>query len=195
MKTGKSPDHEIVTLQKEIREKKKKLAELVRTRSREEVEDYRLEGPDGAIITLSGLFGDHDELILIHNMGRKCAYCTLWADGFNGFLQHLENRAGFAVVSPDDPETQRKFAAGRGWKFSIYSGRGSSFTRDMGFQDDDGQYHPGFSTFIKEGGKIYRVAADSFGPFDDYCGIWHLFNLLPRGVNDWHPKFEYELTS
>lgn len=30
---------------------------------------------------LSALFGERDELIVIHNMGSKCAYCTLWADG------------------------------------------------------------------------------------------------------------------
>lgn len=190
--TGTTINNEIEALEKEIHEKQKKLAGLKRFRPREEVKDYTLQGPGGTKISLSEMFGDHDELLLIHNMGKKCRYCTLWADGFNGFLRHFENRAGFVVVSPDDPETQKEFASGRNWKFKMYSGKGSTFIKDMGFEDDEGRYQPGFSTFIKDNGKIYRTASDWFGPFDDYCSVWHLFNLLPRGVNDWKPEFEYQ---
>ena len=41
--------------------------------------------------TLLDLFGDRDTLLAIHNMGQGCRYCTLWADGFNGLLPHLES--------------------------------------------------------------------------------------------------------
>jgi len=47
------------------------------------------------------------------------------------------------------------------------------------------------SVFKKQGGKIVRVADTSFGPGDDFCSIWHFFDLLPEGAADWQPKYKY----
>ena len=55
-------------------------------------------------------FGSKDRLLLIHNMGAKCSYCTLWADGINGILSQLENEVSVVLVSPDLPDLQRRFA-------------------------------------------------------------------------------------
>ena len=87
-----------------------KLRELQAEVEPQEVEDYVFASPDGDI-RLSELFGEHDALFVIHNMGAGCVYCTLWADGFNGIIDHLENRAAFVLTSPDAPDAQRKFAA------------------------------------------------------------------------------------
>ena len=182
----------IEKLENEIEEKKKELTRLRHSLPMEEVQDYTLLGPGGAQVRLSELFGNHEEMVLIHNMGKGCAYCTLWADGFNGVLGHLENRAAFAVVSPDDPEAQRKFAESRGWRFRILSGRESTFTKDMGFATSDNKYMPGVSTFLKDkDGRLFKVASAGFGPGDDYCAIWHLFDLLHGGSETWAPKFKY----
>tara|TARA_B100001123_G_C14814729_1_gene829773 strand:+ start:144 stop:287 length:144 start_codon:yes stop_codon:yes gene_type:complete len=43
-------------------------------------------------------------------MGQGYRYCTLWADGFNGFLSHLEDAMSVVLISKDDPKKQRKFA-------------------------------------------------------------------------------------
>lgn len=190
------PDSELVEkillLERKSQALKKKLADLKRQLPPQPISDYTLAGPGGSQVRLSDLFGRHKELIVIHNMGKGCAYCTLWADGFNGVLDHLENRAAFTVVSPDDPEVQEEFASGRGWRFRMYSGRGSSFIEDMGFRREDGSYVPGVSTFYKdEEGQIFRKGKDSFGPGDNYCSVWYLFDLLPEGVNDWKPKYGY----
>lgn len=183
---------EISLLERESQALKKKLADLRGQLPPEPVSDYTLAGPGESQIRLSELFGQHKELIVIHNMGKGCPYCTLWADGFNGVLHHLENRAAFAVVSPDDPEVQKEFAAGRGWKFRMYSGKGSSFIEDMGFRREDSGYAPGVSTFYRdEQGQIFRKARDSFGPGDNYCGVWYLFELLADGIDGWTPKFSY----
>jgi predicted dithiol-disulfide oxidoreductase (DUF899 family) len=183
---------QIESLENEIHEKKKRLAELRKQIPSQEIIDYKLKSSDGSEMLLSSLFGAHDELVLIHNMGKGCAYCTLWADGFNGVVGHLENRAAFVVVSPDDPETQTKFAQSRGWKFRMLSAKGTAFSKDMGFQTADNHNLPGVSTFHKAGdGKLYRVAHTEFGPGDDFCGVWHLFDLLPRGSNQWQPRFSY----
>lgn len=155
------------------------------------VREYQLTGPAGASVTLASLFGDKDDLILIHNMGTECSYCTLWADGFNGVLPHLENRAAFIVVSPDDPATQAQFAESRGWQFRMVSSQGTSFRADMGFQTDD-EVMPGVSVFRRQpDGTITHVAKDFFGPGDEYCGLWHLFDLLPGGAGAWEPQFTY----
>ena len=183
---------EIERAEKELLEKKKELAELRRTLPKGEVTDYTFKTFDGEDVALASLFGDRDELLVIHNMGKSCRYCTLWADGFNGVAGHLNNRAAFVVVSPDDPKTQREFYESRGWKFNMVSAAESNFTKDMGFADKEGNPWPGVSTFEKSSeGKMYRTAKTSFGPGDDFCAVWHLFDLLPKGVNAWEPKYKY----
>lgn len=184
------PTKEIKALEAEIFEMKKRLAELIRQAPDEKVNDYTFQTIDGDV-TLSEMFGDNDELLLIHNMGRSCPYCTLWADGFNGILHHLENRASFVVISPDPPRIQKEFADSRGWRFNMYSCDQNTFSEDLKFKGDDG-YYPGFSTFRKDdNGDIFRTGFRYFGPGDDFCPAWHLFDILPRGVANWAPKFSY----
>ena len=107
-------------------------------------------------------------------------------------MPHLENRAAFAVVSPDDPETQQAFAQSRGWEFRMVSDQSSAFTRDMGYENEKGSPLPGVTTFKKASdGQLIRVATAPFGPRDDYCAAWHLFDLLEGGSTGWTPKLKY----
>ncbi len=159
---------------------------------KQSVGEYYLLDPKGKKIKFSSLFGKKEDLILVHNMGKACTYCTMWADGFNGVVPHLENRAAFAVVSPDPPKVQKKFYNSRNWKFRMFSSKGSSFAKDMGFESPKGDPQPGVSVFYKnKSGKIIRVAKDYFGPGDPYCTVWHLFDLLPGGPKGWHPQYKY----
>jgi predicted dithiol-disulfide oxidoreductase (DUF899 family) len=155
----------------------------------EEVEDYALATPGGPV-RLSTLFGDKDTLFVIHNMGAGCTHCTLWADGFNGVLDHLRDRAAFVVSSPDAPAQQQRFAAGRGWRFPMVSTQGTSFAEDMGYRRD-GRVWPGVSVFRRDGGRILRVADTGFSPGDDFCSVWHLLDLIPEGAAGWRPRFSY----
>lgn len=148
------------------------------------VKDYEFTTADGAV-RLSTLFGEHEDLILIHNMGISCSYCTLWADGYNGVHQHLVTRAGFVISSPDRPAVQTKFAASRGWTFPMVSHADSTFAADMGFVSEKGGWMPGVSVFRREGETILRVSDTSFSPGDDFCVLWHFFDLLPGGVGEW----------
>lgn len=186
-----SIDSEIDDLQKQISELKEQLTEARRRRPVEPVVDYQLIGADGVPVSLSMLFGDKDDLIVVHNMGRGCNYCTMWADGLNGDLHHLEDRAAFVVSSPDDPDTQSAFATSRGWRFRMVSVAGSSFAKDLGFEMNPGEYWPGVSAFHRQqDGTIVRTGRDFFGPGDDYCAPWPLFNLLEGGAGSWEPKVE-----
>ncbi|MDH3216460.1 MAG: DUF899 family protein [Candidatus Krumholzibacteria bacterium] len=185
-------DKELADAEKDLLERKKRLAELRKDRPQEDIKDYTLKNFGGEEVTLSSLFGHSDELLVIHNMGRSCPFCTLWADGFNGVVGHLSNRTPFVVVSPDDPKTQQEFYTSRGWTFPMLSASESEFVKDMGFMDAESNPSPGVSAFQKTpDGRIRRVAKTWFGPGDDFCSVWHLFDLLPHGAKNWEPRYKY----
>ncbi len=174
---------QITSLRKEMREAQAKAEPQV-------VQDYQLADGSGPV-RLSQLFGDKKELIVIHNMGASCAYCTLWADGYNGVAEHLANRAAFVVVSPDAPSAQKKFAARRGWRFRMASHQGGDFAEAMGYRSKSGGWLPGVSVFRRDGDRVLRVSDTALGPHDDFCSVWHLFDMLPDGASGWSPKFKY----
>jgi len=168
---------------RQIADIREKMRDTLATVEPQEVADYEFATNDGPV-RLSELFGDHDDLILIHNMGTSCAYCTLWADGYNGIHQHVVARAAFAVSSPDRPEIQKKIAQSRGWKFPMISHAGSTFAADMGYVSANGGWTPGVSVFKRDGDAIARVSDTGFSPGDDYCTLWHFFDLLPGGTGE-----------
>jgi len=192
MAAMKSKRAEIAALQGEMRA-------LQAAVEPQQVQDYVLSGWDGPV-RLSELFGAKRDLIVIHNMGTGCPACTMWADGFNGVYDHLASRAAFALVSPNPVAVQKTFAASRGWRFPMVSYDGSTFAEDMGYREggdppDDklGGWNPGVSTFRREGGKILRLSDTEFGPGDDFCVVFHLFDLIPGADPDWRPRYSYAL--
>lgn len=154
------------------------------------VEDYRFTTTAGTV-RLSELFGAKDDLIVIHNMGASCPYCTLWADGYNGIYDHLADRAAFVISSPDAPDQQARFADSRGWRFPMVSHQGTDFAADMGFRSDNG-WLPGITVFTRQDGRVMRVSETHEGPGDDFCSLWHFFAMLPDGPADWQPKYKYK---
>ncbi|MBX3118916.1 MAG: helix-turn-helix domain-containing protein [Fimbriimonadaceae bacterium] len=184
-------DHEVDAIVEEIEVLKKKLSEAQRRRPSEDMPEYLFEDWDGNSITLAELFQGRDDMILVHNMGTSCPDCTLWADGFNGFTDHLNSRATFVLVSNDKPEIQKKFAEKRGWRFRMVSSHSTSFFKDLGFEKEDG-FWPAVSTFKKDAtGKVSRVGRAIFWPGDEYCAIWSLLDLLDGGTKGWEPKYDY----
>ena len=153
------------------------------------VEDYVFATSRGAV-RLSELFAGNEFLFIIHSMGSKCPYCTLWADGYNGIYRHLKERASFYVSSPDSPDTQSEFAKSRGWVFPMISHAGTDFAKDMGYRSGK-QYKPGISVFKLIGGVPHRVSDASSFPWDDFSPLWHLFDLIPDQADDWQPKLSY----
>ena len=165
------------------------LLALIRARGPEAVADHELLAADGSAVRLSSLFGESDDLLVIHNMGRHCSYCTLWADGFTGFADHIERRCAFVLCSDDEPAVLAAFSKERGWNFRCVSGRGSAFTGAMGYRSDKGGPLPGVSAFHRSGdGTITRTGHSPFGPGDDYCAVWPLFDLLQEGKGDFVPR-------
>ncbi|HEY7992560.1 MAG TPA: DUF899 family protein [Stellaceae bacterium] len=179
----------LATLRAEIGRLRDKMRKTQDGVEPEPVENYSFATTNGPI-KLGDLFGDKDTLFVIHNMGASCRYCTLWADGFNGVLPHLESRAAFVVSSPDDPDKQRKFKDSRGWTFRMVSHQGSNFAADMGYKDGT-KFQPGVSVFKKQNGMIVRVSDQGLGPYDDFCSVWHFFDMMPGGAGDWAPQYKY----
>ncbi|SES99060.1 Predicted dithiol-disulfide oxidoreductase, DUF899 family [Oceanobacillus limi] len=191
----------IAQVEKEIVEKKQELTELKKSIPQQKVDNYHFLDSTNKNVSLLDLFADKEELIVIQNMGKSCTYCTMWADGFNGIYHHLIDKAAFVVASPDKPEVQDAFASERRWQFPMISTHGTNFKEAFGFEKD-GHFHPGVTTFTKDDNdQIYFVADAPFGPGDDFCSVWPLFDLLPSGSHGFHPnrkinkKSDFQLTN
>ena len=176
-------EKELQEIEKKIEEMRKKRIELNSILASMDVKEYTLKDRDGKDAKLSEMFGDKNHLILIHNMGKGCSYCTMWADGFKDTYKEIEKKASFVLVSPDKPEVHKEFAEANGWGYKTLSASGKDFIFDMGYdfiKEGKHNYWPGVSVFEKkEDGSIIRVAKDYFGPGDFYCNIWHFLDLLP----------------
>jgi len=177
---------------RQIAELRSRMREVQSAVEPQEVAEYEFATNAGKTL-LSELFREHDTLFVIHNMGRSCAHCTMWADGFNGVFEYVRDRAAFVVVSPDAADEQQKFAVSRGWRFPMVSTQGTSFAHDMGYSRE-GRPLPGISVFKRKGDRIMRVSGTSFSPGDDFCTVWHFFDLLPEGAAGWRPRFEYTIS-
>ena len=94
--------NEIERLEK-IREKVDQLNQLRKRTEPTPVKNYQFDVLGGKT-SLLDLFAGRTTLFAIHNMGQGCRYCTLWADGFNAFVPHLESQFAVDPLSKDPPE-------------------------------------------------------------------------------------------
>jgi predicted dithiol-disulfide oxidoreductase (DUF899 family) len=148
------------------------------------VQDFAFADWDGGETRLSELFGERESLIVIHNMGVACRYCTMWADGINGLLPYLERAAAVAMVSHDPVAHQKEVSEARGWRFRMYDASRTRFFADMGFYDTaHGGLLPGTSTFVRgQDGSVLREAIAYFGPGDRFCPTFSFLDLLKPEV-------------
>ena len=179
----------ISNIEKQLFELTTKLNELRMANSGDEVPNYTFSTLDGNV-TLLELFGESDRLLIIHNMGQGCRYCTLWADGFNGFLPHLESVMPVVLVSRDAPELQRTFANSRNWRFRLASHDGGKYIQEQTVLAG-GQNTPGVVVYERVGSRITRKNAAEFGPGDLFCSIWNLLGMAGFNDANWTPQYNY----
>ena len=179
----------IAELQQQIFGLIEELGTLQKQSPGSEVSNYSFATQEGETSLLE-LFADKDTLLAIHNMGQACRYCTVWADGFNGFLPHLEDAMLVALLSKDPPDVQRRFANARGWRFRLASHGGGAYIREQTVVDGQDNY-PGAVVYKREGDKILRFNTCVFGPGDIYCSLWSLLALAGMGAEDWTPQYSY----
>ncbi|MFC1572881.1 DUF899 family protein [Candidatus Eisenbacteria bacterium] len=180
---------EIRRLEKQIGEQIVELNKLRKAHRGAEVRNYTFATLEGESALLD-LFGDKDKLLMIHNMGQGCRYCTLWGDGFNGLLAHLESAMSVVLVSKDPPETQRRFANSRGWRFRLASHGGGDYIREQTTMEGSNNM-PGAVVYQRDGDRIMRKNDCVFGPGDLYCSLWSLLGLGGLGEDEWTPQYVY----
>jgi predicted dithiol-disulfide oxidoreductase (DUF899 family) len=189
------PD-DVAQLEQQITEVQHKLVAARKRQGGETLKDYAFKTPAGDV-ALSALFAEKRDLLVVHNMGRHCPYCTLWADGFAGLVSTWKPARHSSSLASDDPvDVQQAFAQSRGWPFRMVSSADTSFFTDMRFRgpsvDGRTMNWPGVSAFRKsDDGTITLTARSFFGPGDAFCPVWHLFDLLADGANEWRPKISY----
>ena len=182
---------EIAELQYEIYNQTLKLHQLLKDAELTEVPNYSFQTVDGEV-TLLGLFGDKRHLLAIHNMGQACRYCTLWGDGLNGVLSHLEDAMSVVMLSKDPVAVQRNFASSRNWRFRWASHGGGDYIKEQTVMPGEGNM-PGAVMYERAGDQVFRRSTAIFGPGDLYSPVWHLLALAGTGADDWTPQYRYWL--
>ncbi len=174
----------------ELAEGTQKLAALRAISPAIEVANYRFQDLHGEVSLLE-LFSNKNKLLIIHNMGQACRYCTLWADGFNGIVSHLEAATAVVLVSKDTPETQRRFANSRQWRFRMASHGGGAYIREQSVAAGNEFNVPGVVCYERDGDRILKKNSANFGPGDLFCPFWHLLALTGIPQGEFTPQFSY----
>ncbi len=180
---------EIAELERKIFDLTSKLNRLRKAAEPQPVPDYSF-ATLGGDVSLLDLFADRQHLLAIHNMGQGCRFCTLWADGFNGVLAHLESVMSVVLLSRDSPRLQRDFANSRNWRFRLASHGGGSYIREQTVMEG-GDNMPGAVLYERSGDRVLRRNSVIFGPGDLYCSLWNLLALAGIDEDDWTPQFRY----
>ena len=180
---------EITVLEQQITNLTVELNKLRMAAAPEAVPNYRFASLNGEV-TLLDLFGGKQRLLAIHNMGQGCRYCTLWADGFNGILEHLESVMSVVLLSKDAPQLQRDFANSRNWSFRLASHGGGDYIREQAVVADFDNM-PGTVVYERQGDLVFRKNSAVFGPGDLYCTMWNLLALAGIGEAEWTPQYRY----
>lgn len=167
------------------------------------------DGPgteDGEAVTLDQLVGDRP-LVLYHFMFGDtmtepcpmCSMCSMWADGWSGIVDHVEQNVDFALVTNATAEQNHALAAANGWQSLRWlSAADTSFKRDYGSADADGNQSPVVTVFERVDGRVhlsYDGAAHSSGEHwrgvDLLSPVWHLLDLTRSGRGDFMPQRRY----
>lgn len=183
------PQNEIQKLENEIYQLTEKLEKIRKDSTPVPVKNYSFKVQEGTV-NLLDLFAGKEVLFAIHNMGQGCRYCTTWADGFNAFLTHLESQFAVVLLSKDDPETQRKFANSRGWRFRMASHAGGDYMMEQSVVAGEGNM-PGIVCYTRKGEQIFKKNASAFGPGDQFCSMWSLLSLAGHNSETFTPQFSY----
>ena len=124
---------ELLQAEKELTRRSDELA-----RKRQELpwvridKDYRFE-TDGGSTSLADLFRGRSQLLVYHFMfgpdyTAGCPACSAIADGFDGFVAHLENHdVAMTAVSRAPLDKLQAYKRRMGWTFPWVSSAGSDF--------------------------------------------------------------------
>jgi predicted dithiol-disulfide oxidoreductase (DUF899 family) len=181
--------------------------------------DYVFEEWDAAAgaprqVRLSQLFGDKRDLVLYSFMIVKpeqglpftgpCPSCTSIIDSIDGALPHITQTVGFAVAAKPPVAEFRAHGERRGWRNArLLCAAPSSYSRDYGAEDSDGNQWPLATVFTQRDGTIHHAWSSELWwvPHDEGQGprhvdfmwpVWSVFDRTPAGRGDWEPSLAYD---
>jgi predicted dithiol-disulfide oxidoreductase (DUF899 family) len=176
--------------------------------------DYRFERDDGEA-SLADLFGGRSQLLMYHFMfgpeyTAGCPACSAIADGFNGFVVHLENHdVAMTAVSRAPIAAIQAYKQRMGWTFPWASSLGSDLNYDFDVSVTEEQqrsgtveynYRPWDVTPLLESGDdgpVARMAATTGTDAATYTRespgmsafaledgvVYHTYSAYARGVD------------
>ena len=161
---------ELLVAEKELTRRSDELA-----RQRQELpwvrieKDYRFETDQGGA-SLADLFGGRSQLVIYHFMfgpeyRAGCRACSAIADGFNGFVVHLENHdVAMMAISSAPIEKLQEYKRRMGWTFPWASSLGSEFNFDVNVSLTEEQQRRGIVDYNFETRDLRPVLEADEGP-------------------------------
>ena len=171
--------------------------------------EYVFQGAGGKELSLSELFGDKSQLIVIHFMYGKdwdqgCKSCSYLADMYDKCPPHLAERdVAFVVCSSAEPKKLEAYKKKLGYSFKWVSAGKSDFNYDFGVtftaeetQDKEVKNYnfrtshcssteaPGLSVFYKDDTGIYHSYSTYSRGLDIFMTAYHLLDCVPKGRDE-----------
>jgi len=138
--------------------------------------DYRFETCQGEE-SLADLFRGRSQLIVYHLMfgpdySGACPSCSMIADGFNGFWEHLYHHDVMLwAISRAPYEKLQAYKQRMGWSFPWGSSFGSDFNFDYGVGFTEFQQDHGYEYYYQDKGVIAPSTPDAPSKFAAMCGV------------------------
>jgi predicted dithiol-disulfide oxidoreductase (DUF899 family) len=140
-------------------------------------EDYRFETDEGGA-SLRDLFRGRSQLLVYHFMfgpeyTAGCPACSAIADGFNGFVVHLEHHdVAFTAVSRAPIAAIQAYKRRMGWTFPWASSLGSDFNFDFNVSVTEEQQRQGVVSYNYRSMDVTPVLeAGSQGPVAEFAAM------------------------
>jgi predicted dithiol-disulfide oxidoreductase (DUF899 family) len=138
--------------------------------------DYEFETSEG-VASLEDLFRGRSQLLVYHLMfgpdyKAPCPSCSMIADGFNGFWEHLAHHDVMLWAISRAPYAKLRAAQERmGWTFPWASSFGTDFNFDYGVGLTETQQDEGFIYNFHDNPAMSRSTPDAPEKFAAMCGV------------------------
>jgi predicted dithiol-disulfide oxidoreductase (DUF899 family) len=136
--------------------------------------DYRFETDDGSA-SLADLFEGRSQLLVYHFMfgpeyTAGCPACSAIADGFNGFVVHLENHdVAMTAVSRAPLDKLQAYKQRMGWSFPWASSLDSEFNYDFNASYTEEEQRTGSIEYNYRSMDVTPVLEAADGPVVDFA--------------------------
>ena len=138
--------------------------------------DYRFE-TEQSNVSLADLFRGRSQLLVYHFMfgpdyTAGCPSCSMIADGFNGFAEHLANHDVMLWAISRAPLAKlQAYERRMGWTFPWASSQGSDFNADYGVGLSEQQQSEGYEYNFRKNPPMSRSTPDAPNQFAASSGV------------------------